>query len=172
MLGPYNIVFDKEDVAHFTADNKAVYKALFSGRPIPGMPELEGFVFDFSFQRDTTSCANPNHPGYDKRIRLTLEKLMNRFFELAPYNIMSFVCEATDYKHKMRQRVFGDWHAPYRNTIAKVTFSLPSGTVEEDGSEGEAVGGLFYLKSNPLAPLIESELTEEIALFTMVKAGH
>lgn len=172
MLLPYKIVFDEENVAHFTADNKANYKALFSGRPMPALPELEGFVFDFSFQRDTTNCANSKHPGHDGRIRLTLEKLMNRFFELSPYSVMSFVCESTDYKHKMRQRVFGDWHAAHKDRIAKNTFSLPSGTIEEDGSIGEAVGGLFFLKDHPLANRIDASLAAEIAFYSMIKASY
>ncbi|OGX82082.1 hypothetical protein [Hymenobacter coccineus] len=172
MLLPYRIVFDEENIAYFTADNRAKYKALFSGRPLPGLPELEGFVFDFSFQREVSDCTKPTHPGYDRRIRLTLEKLMNRFFEIDPYNVMAFVCEATDYKHKMRQRVFGDWHAAHRNRIAKVTFSLPSGTVGENGSAGESVGGLFYLKDHPLALKIESGLGAEIAYYTTIKAEY
>ena len=151
MLLPYNIVFDEDSVAYFTADNNACYKALFSGRPLPALPELKGFIFDFSFQRDAANCLNSTHPGYDQRIRLTLEKLMNRFFELEPYNVLSFVCESTDNKHKVRQRIFSDWHSAHRDRIAKLTFSLPSGTVEADGAAGEAVGGLFYLKSHPLA---------------------
>ena len=170
MLLPYSIVFDSENVAGLTAANNATYKALFSGRPLPALPELEGFVFDFSFQRDATNCANPAHPGYDRRIRLTLEKLLNRFFELEPYSLLSFVCESTDYKHKMRQRVFSDWHAAHQNRIAKITFSLPSGTLEQDGSAGEVVGGLFYLKSHPLAVRIEAGVRAEIAFYTAIKA--
>lgn len=171
MLLPYKIEFD-QDVAHFTSDNQARYKALFSGRPLPALPELEGFVFDFSFQRDTSYCTNTEHPGYDKRIRLTLEKLMNRFFELQPYGVMSFVCESSDYKHKMRQRVFGDWHKAHQEQITKITFSLPSGSLEQDGSDGEAVGGLFFLKTHPLAARIEAGLSAEIAFYTMIKAEY
>lgn len=172
MLLPYKIAFDEENVAYFTADNHARYKALFSGRPIPGLPELEGFVFDFSFQRDTSDCANTQHPGYDQRIRLTLEKLMSRFFELQPYGIMSFVCEASDYKHRMRQRVFGDWHKPHQGSITKLTFSLPSGGSEQDGSAGEAIGGLFFLTSHPLAASIETGLSAELAIYTRIKAEY
>lgn len=170
MLLPYSIFFDADNVAYFTADNKAAYKALFSGLPIPGLPELEGFVFDFSFQRNAANCVNPSHPGRDERVRLTLEKLLNRFFELSPYGVLSFVCDSTDDKHKARQRVFNDWHAPHKASIKKLTFSLPSGDLQKDGTPGEIVGGLFYLRTHPLASQIEAGLAAEIAVYTMAKA--
>lgn len=169
---PYKIVFDNENVARFTTKNKVEYKALFSGRPLPGLPEIEGFIFDFSFQRDTTNCTNLKHPGYDARIRATLEKLMNRFFELEPCNVMSFVCESTDNKHQMRQRVFANWHTPHRATIAKNSFCLPSGIIESDGKSGEVVGGLFYVKDHPLASVIEAGLVAEVAFYSMIKADY
>jgi hypothetical protein len=168
MLLPYSISIDETGIATFTADNKAIYKALFVGIPSPE-PQLEGLIFDFTFERDASKCGNPKHPGHDGRVRPTLEKIINRFFELAPDGILYFSCDSTDGRHRERLSIFDKWYTPHQAEVTKVPFCIPGGEADSGEELPDTIGGAFFLKSHPFHEMVEAFIKSEIIVYTSVK---
>ena len=169
MLQPYSVQNEGGGFV-FTADNHASYKALFTGRPLGGVSEIEGFVFDFSFERVTENCLNRDHPGNDPRVRLTLERLVAAFFAQEPYYILSFVCDPNDSRDRQRLRLFNQWHSAHQATYTKIAFAVPS-FLQETGEYAEAVGGIIFRNDHPLRALIASTLQSELLVYTAAKTG-
>ena len=168
MLRPYSISIDENGIATFTADNKAIYKVLFVGIPSPE-PQLEGLIFDFTFERDAAHCDKPSRPGHDARVKPTLEKLVNRFFELAPDGILYFSCDSTDGRHRQRMSIFKKWHAPREAEVTKIPFCIAGGQTDAGEELPDTIGGAFFLKSHPFHEMVESFIKSEIIIYTSVK---
>ena len=168
MLQPYSISIDENGIATFTADNKAIYKALFVGIPSPE-PQLEGLIFDFTFERDAANCDNTIHPGHDARIKPTLERIINRFFELAPDGILYFSCDSTDGRHRERLFIFNKWHVPHEAEVTKVPFCIAGGSTDSGEDLPDTVGGAFFLKSHPFHNMVEDFIKSEIIIYTSAK---
>lgn len=169
MLQPYSISVGENGLITFQTTNKAVYKALFVGIPSLEEPQLEGLIFDFTFERDTTACANPRHPGADASVKPTLEKIISRFFEQAPDGILYFSCDSTDNKHREWLRIFNKWHAAYKQTVTRIPFHIPGGLANTGQPLPAIVGGILFLKSHPFYTLVEDFVSSEIFVYTSVK---
>lgn len=168
MLQPYSVSINENSIATFTAYNKAIYKALFVGIPSPE-PQLEGLIFDFTFERDAAKCANPQRPGHDARVKPTLEKIVNRFFELAPDGILYFSCDSTDGRHRERLAIFNKWHAVYAAEVTKVPFCIAGGLTDSGEALPDTVGGAFFLKSHMFHDAVEAFIRSEIIVYASVK---
>lgn len=168
MLQPYSVSIDENGIATFSADNKAIYKALFVGIPSPE-PQLEGLIFDFTFERDATNCVNPKHPGSDLRVRPTLEKIINRFFELAPDAILYFSCDSTDGKHRERLCIFNRWYDAHKHYVTKVPFSISGGQDDFGEPLPDTIGGAMFLKAHPFHDIAEAFIKSEIIVYSSSK---
>ncbi len=172
MHQPYSIAIDENGLATFRADNKAEYKALFTELPNIVEYQLEGLVFDFSFERISTNCAHPKRPGRDPRVKPTIEKLVRRFFDLSPLSVLYFVCDSADDMHKGRLQIFNGWHQPYQDELIKISFQIPAGR-NNDGTLGKDIlGGAIFLINNPLRTVIEAYVGSEVFVYTSVKEGN
>lgn len=181
MLQPYRIE-PKDGAAFFTADNQAIYKALFRAVPFSGEPQLEGFIVDFSFERDVSQCANATRRAKDGtfkklvgrtdlRIKETLKLILNTFFENNPYHIVYFTCDSTDSKHKGRLLMFNEWCAEHKETFTKLPFCIAGGMIDEEVL-ADTVGGAIFLNEHPQHELIKNFVNSEIFVYNSIKIGQ
>lgn len=181
MLQPYSIIA-KDGAAFFTADNKAIYKAFFQAVPFAGEPQLEGFFVDFSFERDTSQCADTAVRGLngtfkkrvgrnDERIKITLQLILNTFFENNPYYVVFFTCDSRDSKHKGRLLMFNEWHRDHQETFTKLPFCITGGIVDEEVL-ADTVGGAVFLTAHPQHELIKNFVNSEIIVYNSLKISQ
>ncbi|TGE07711.1 DUF6169 family protein [Hymenobacter fodinae] len=179
MPQPYSIT-DKQGIAYFTADNQAIYKALFLQVSFSGEPQLEGFIVDFSFDRDITNCPDTTRRAKDgsfkkrvgnkdERIQATVKQIVSSFFESNPYHVVYFTCESIDSKHRGRIHMFEEWYREHQDTFTKVPFIIPGGIVDEEITP-DTYGGAIFMKSHPLHELIYNFVNSEVLVYTSSKS--
>ena len=166
---PYSIQVATDGIISFSTTNNVVYKALFVGIPSVEEPQLEGLIFDFTFERDAAACLSPAHPGPNARIRPTVEQILSRFFEQAPDGIIYFSCDSTDGRQRERQRIFNNWYAAHQRVVTQIPFWIPGGTDDTSQPLPDIIGGILFLKSHPLHALVESFIGSEILVYTSAK---
>lgn len=178
MPQPYRIV-DQKGVATFTADNQASYKALFQAVAFSGEAQLEGFIVDFSFERDVTNCPNAtckakdgtfkkNLGPLDERIQATIETVIDTFFEYNPYHIAYFTCDSTDGKQKGRLLMFNQWHEQHAGKYTKIPFCI-AGAMIDDEILADTVGGAIFLTNHPHHQLIKDFVNSEVIVYNSIK---
>jgi len=179
MAEPYSIQ-EKDGAAYFIAANQAVYKAFFRAVPFEGEPQLEGFIVDFSFERDVSQCADTTVRATngtfkkrvgseDKRIQATLQSVLNIFFENNPYHIVFFTCDSTDSKHRGRLVTFNSWHAAHQDRFTKIPYCIAGGVIDEEVL-ADTVGGAIFLAVHPHHELIKNFVNSEVMVYNSIKA--
>ena len=169
MLLPYSIQVAADGIISFSTAHNVTYKALFVGIPSAEEPQLEGLIFDFTFEREATASPTSAYPGSDGRIRLTVERILRRFFEQAPTGIIYFSCDSTDGRHRERQLILNRWYATHQQIVTQIPFWIPGGTDATNQPLPDIIGGILFLKSHPLHALIESFIGSEIIVYTSAK---
>lgn len=166
---PYSIQVAADGVISFSTTRNVTYKALFVGIPSAEEPQLEGLVFDFTFERAVAAYPSPAHPGPDARIRPTVERILSRFFEQVPDGIIYFSCDSTDGRHWERQRIFNRWYAAHQQVVTQIPFQIPGGTDATNQPLPDIIGGILFLKSHSLHVLVENFIGSEILVYTSAK---
>ena len=159
---PYSIVLDERGIATFTTDRLSEYKAVFLGPTFVDEPQLEGLIFDFSFER--TAVGSVQGPA-DGRVWPTVEKLIRRFFDEAPFHVVSYTCESSDARDRSRLRLFARWHRQQSPGFVQLPFLLPAGAADA----GAVVGALLFRADNPLRAVIEECLRHELRVYAAAK---
>lgn len=159
---PYRI--DIEDgIARFVTDNQTAYSARFQVVPNIEDSLLAGLIFDFSFSR-VSSIGMERH-GADSRIKPTIQRLLTAFFDQEPYNVLFFVCESLDGKHRGRGKLFCNWHQERGNAFFLHPFHIST-------PDSEIVGGYIFSKDHPLKNTINSYMQTEILVHNAIKGGR
>jgi hypothetical protein len=158
---PYRIDIE-DDIARFVTDNQVAYSARFQAVPNIEDSQLAGLIFDFSFSRNTTTKVE--RTGADPRIKPTIQRLLGAFFGQEPYNVLFYVCESLDGKHKGRGKLFCDWHLEHGAEFYLNSFRIPT-------DDSEVVGGYIFRKDHPLASTINSYMNTEILVHKAIKGS-
>lgn len=181
---PYSYTLDEEsEIASFAAENQASYKALFLNVPFKGEPQLEGLIYDFTFERDSINCLSATGKAKDgtfkkllgrtdERIPLTLVGIVEGFFQKYQYAVVYFTCDSVDGKHKGRLQMFNDWYDLHGQCYIKVPFCVGGGIFEDGQALPEIVGGAIFLASHPLSDLIERFVNSEVIIYSESKSSH
>jgi hypothetical protein len=180
MLQPYSILA-KDGAAYFTAENQAIYKAFFQVVPFSGEPQLEGFIVDFSFERDISGCVDSRCRAKDgtfkkilgpadKRIEVTLQQVLRLFFENNPYHVVFFTCDSTDNKHQSRLLMFNEWHSEHKTQFTNLPFCIAGGMIDEEVM-ADTIGGVFFLTDSPNSELIRNFVNSEVMVYNSLKVS-
>ena len=164
MPNPCSIALDERGVATFGTEEGNEYKAVFLGPTFVDEPQLEGLIFDFSFERTALGAARG---AADGRVWPTVEGLIRRFFDEAPFNVMSYTCESSDARDRSRLRLFGRWHRQQGRGFVQLPFLLPAGAA----ADGAVVGALLFRADHPLRAVIEECLRQELRVYAAAKQG-
>lgn len=165
MLLPYSITF-QEDLATFLTVDNVRYFAGFQQLPNIQDEQLAGLFYDFSFWRDLGQ--NLARPLPDARIKPTIQKLVQYFFEQEPYSVMYFVCESEDAKHEGRNLLFTKWSIEGTAEFEIVPFRIAGAKIVAQPTK-DIVGSFMFRKNHLLENSIRAYAESEIAVYDAIK---
>ena len=115
-------------------------------------------IWDTGAYQFTVNNENNQPSPNDVKLKLTLFRLIEAFFEVNP-DILLYICETGDDKQRLRNRLFIHWFNTYSqrdNYILK--------TVEVMDGNTANFAAIIVQKSNPRLNAILSEFDETISM--------
>lgn len=116
------------------------------------------FIWDTGAYQFTVNNENNQPSPNDVKLKLTLFRLIEAFFEVNP-DILLYICETGDDKQRLRNRLFIHWFNTYSqrdNYILK--------TVEIMDGNTANFAAIIVQKSNPRLNTILSEFDETVSM--------
>ena len=161
-LLPYPLNRNKDSLYYFATAAGVLY---FCGAldktaslpPMLGIYDIQVLEFEFfPFLLDGVEQGEP-----DERIAPTIIAALRRVF-ITSEVVVFFLCDATDRKHRGRQRLFRNWHAAY---MGKDFTRLPVElTIETERGDIQQVFGCILFRADfPHGDVLQRELINKVA---------
>ena len=117
---PYRLVLSDSDVLRFITDHGLVYEV--------------GFTEDYTFMEENLyqffiSELTGNHYAPDPKIKSTIWAVLQEFF-LQNENVVIYICDTTDGKQAIRNRLFQKWYNEFEE---KEDYTFMTGMAEYEG---------------------------------------
>ena len=112
MSHPYS--YTKDDGAYiFITDHDFTYNVIFYDLTFLYSEVLSNHVEVFSFTFDNNNTGKKKN---DKRVSLTISKILFEFLREFPDVAVVYTCDNTDKKEKGRNKLFGEWFNSSENS--------------------------------------------------------
>jgi len=134
----YNVELLNEGTAYkFTTSSDDIYIAYFTEFTMLDSDENELTVVSFGF---TCKRSGQNRQRYDSKVKHTIVRIINNFFDTQPEDAILYICMTNDGKARNRHITFNNWYHELNNGLEKHSSS------SEHGKQGFYASILF--KSN------------------------
>ncbi|MCF6365291.1 MAG: DUF6169 family protein [Bacteroidales bacterium] len=152
---PYKIFFEDEEY-FFNTNSGIKYILYFKDVNYFGISYLDKNISEFIFNPETGKGRN------DKNIRLTVFSIIKSFFSKNTDNVLFYIADNSDNKHKARKRLFNKWFKENNLKLEKFDFQLKDGDIIYYGS-------LILSENNTYYSEYKSEINKTLMAFKNAK---